>query len=496
MKTRWFIATILLACAWRGECQPTKSAGDQTKLGGPAAKRPVNCVVGQAWLATDTGVLSYCAVSGSPGTWQTLTTGGGGGGSAAGLCNVTLTATPVFDASTCGVFALTLGATTVTGSTLINAQAGQELTFIITQDATGGRAFPWPANVTHVCAISQAPGVSTIVSAVYNGSLANATDCATTDAATLISGPTRNAPATPSSGLNCWFDTLSGGGGALKCKDANGAVRAAVLTASSGTPQQYVTYIDADGVPQTAPVVDGGLSLSDVTTNNATTAKHGFLPKLPGDPTKCLLGDGTYGSCGTGGGGGGGFSMSGAGVYSPFSGTTSIPPYGPNDTFSSSGVSGSIECYQWVAPFGIKLGDLFTVSGGNGTANDVLAFAVYQDSGSNTVASKVSNSDVAIVGNTAVQYTEVPWGSTHPFLFAGVYWMCWSSSNASGAWKSEPTWGSGYAGGVPGHLTTPRRVKCSNTVTYNGSSTTLPSSCTTPSAVTSFNNPPYVVIAQ
>jgi hypothetical protein len=452
--------------------------------------------VGQAWLATDTGVLSYCAVSGSPGTWQTLTTGSsGGGGSIPGLCNVALTATPVFDASTCGVFVLTLGATAVTGSTLVNAQSGQQLTFIITQDATGGRAFTWPVNVTHVCAVSQAAGVSTIVSAVYNGSIANATDCATTDAATLISGPTRSAPATPSSGLNCWFDTLSGGGGALKCIDANGAVRAAVLTASSGTAQQYVTYIDVNGVPQTAPVVDAGLSLSDVTTNNASTAKHGFLPKLPGDPNKCLLGDGTYGSC-SGGGGGGAFSMSGAGFYSPFAGTTSIPPYGPNDTFSSSGVNGSIECYQWVAPFGIKLGDLFTVSGGSGTVSDVLAIAVFQDSGSNTVASKVANSDVVIVGNTVVQYTEVPWGSTHPYLQSGVYWMCWSSSNAAGAWKAEPTWGSGYAGGMPGHLTVPRRVKCSNTVTYNGSSTTLPASCTTPTAVVSFNNPPYIVIAQ
>src|SRR5215471_11317961 len=127
MKTRWFIATILLACAWRAECQSTKGAPDQAKLGGPAARRPANCVVGQAWLATDTGVLSYCAVSGSPGTWQTLTTGSsGGGGSIPGLCNVALTATPVFDASTCGVFVLTLGATAVTGSTLVNAQSGQQ----------------------------------------------------------------------------------------------------------------------------------------------------------------------------------------------------------------------------------------------------------------------------------------------------------------------------------------------------------------------------------
>ncbi len=498
MKTRWIMATILLACAWRAGCQ-TKSAGDQGKLGGPAVQRPARCVVGQAWLATDTGILSYCAgtVSGVSGTWQTLATGGGGG-VAAGLCNVTLTTTPAFDATNCGAFALTLGATPVTGSTLVNARPGQQLTFIITQDAAGARTFVWPANVVHVCAISQAPGVSTIVSAVYDGSVANATDCTTTDTATLISGPTRSSPSAPAAGLNCWFDTLAGGGGALKCKDATGAVRAAVLTASSGSPQQYVTYINADGVPQTAPVSDDALSISDVTTNNASTAKHGFLPKLPGDPSKCLLGDGTYGACGSGtsGGSGAGFSMSGAGVYSPFNGMMTVPPYGPNDVFPVSGVNGSMECYQWTAPFGIKLGDLFTVSGGGGTANDVLAIAVFQDTGANRVGSKVAGSDVVIVGNTLVQYMEVPWGGTHPFLAAGAYWMCWSSSNGSGAWKAEPVWGSGYAGGAWGHLTSPRRLKCSNTVNYNGASTTLPSSCDTPTAVMSSNNPPYIVVAQ
>jgi len=401
---------------------------------------------------------------------------------------VTPSATPVFDASLCNAFSLTLGATAVTSTSLVNAQPGQELTFIINQDAAGGRPFVWPANVTSVCAISGSPSVSTIVTAIYSGVSASATDCTTSDTATLITGPTRSAPATPSSGVSCWFDALTGGAGVLKCKDASGSVRAAVLTAAAATSQQYVTFIDANGVPQTATVSDQVLSLSDVATNNASAARHGFLPKLPGDGSKCLLGDGTYGACG--------FSMSGTGVYSPFEGMAGVPPSGPVDVFPSSGSNGSMECYQWVAPFGIKLGDLFTVSGGGGASGDVLAFAVYQDSGSNTVGTKVASSDVAIVGNTAVQFTEVSWGSTHPVLSAGAYWMCWSASNAAGLWKAEPTWGSGYAGAVPGHMNVPRRVKCSNTVTYNGSSTTLPSSCTTPTAVTSTSNPPYIVIAQ
>ena len=38
-------------------------------------------------------------------------------------------------------------------------------------------------------------------------------------------------------------------------------------------------------------------SLSDIATANASASRHGFLPKLPNDNTKCLLGDGTYGAC-------------------------------------------------------------------------------------------------------------------------------------------------------------------------------------------------------
>lgn len=37
------------------------------------------------------------------------------------------------------------------------------------------------------------------------------------------------------------------------------------------------------------------LTLSDVTTNNATTTRHGFLPKLSGNNTDVLKGDGTFG---------------------------------------------------------------------------------------------------------------------------------------------------------------------------------------------------------
>lgn len=49
---------------------------------------------------------------------------------------------------------------------------------------------------------------------------------------------------------------------------------------------------------------DTTISTTDITTNNASTLKHGFLPKLSGNPSNCLLGDGTWGACSVGGGGG------------------------------------------------------------------------------------------------------------------------------------------------------------------------------------------------
>ena len=45
---------------------------------------------------------------------------------------------------------------------------------------------------------------------------------------------------------------------------------------------------------RTFTVTDGNLSTSDITTNNVSTAKHGFAPKAPNDTTKFLRGDATW----------------------------------------------------------------------------------------------------------------------------------------------------------------------------------------------------------
>ncbi len=377
---------------------------------GPAASRPGTCSSGQIWLATDTGAVTYCTGAGA---WSATLAGPAGpmgpqgpagapgaagptgpqgpagaqgpqgpagpiagndgeipfnnGGAAAGssllqnqdgsvtarrgfnaaLCTVALSSSPVFDAGQCNTFVLTLGSTAVTAPSLVNAKAGQALTFVINQDGTGGRAFAWPQNVAGACVVSGGAGVSTMVTAVFDGTTANATECTTTEAATVMSGPTRGAPQAPGTGLTCWFDA---GGSTWKCLDSGGNTHAAVLTSSSAAANEFLTYIDGDGVAHSARVSAAQLSegttgsgaavlktgptietpaiadfsnaqhthadaanggrlgeaawnLSDVTTANATTARHGLLPKLSGAAADVLRGDGTWGPGGSGSGG-------------------------------------------------------------------------------------------------------------------------------------------------------------------------------------------------
>ncbi len=52
------------------------------------------------------------------------------------------------------------------------------------------------------------------------------------------------------------------------------------------------TFLNGNGAY--TQVSESGLNLSDVSTANATTSRHGFLPKLDGSSTKFLAGDGSW----------------------------------------------------------------------------------------------------------------------------------------------------------------------------------------------------------
>lgn len=89
------------------------------------------------------------------------------------LNTVVFSTTPAFDASLGNAQKITLTGN-VTGSTLINASAGEEIDFIVCQDSTGGRTFVWPANLKGGMTIGSTASKCSAQSFVFDGSNAYA----------------------------------------------------------------------------------------------------------------------------------------------------------------------------------------------------------------------------------------------------------------------------------------------------------------------------------
>lgn len=64
-------------------------------------------------------------------------------------------------------------------------------------------------------------------------------------------------------------------------------------TNHTGT-QTLSTISDAGALAALSVVTEGEITLADVTTNDVSISKHGFVPKAPNDTTKYLRGDGTW----------------------------------------------------------------------------------------------------------------------------------------------------------------------------------------------------------
>jgi hypothetical protein len=91
------------------------------------------------------------------------------------------------------------------------------------------------------------------------------------------------------------------------------AIRATIATSGSDATKVPLTRsLTINGTAQdltadrTFNVTDANLSTTDITTGNASTTKHGFLPKLPGGTTNFLREDGTFAAPPSGGGSPGG----------------------------------------------------------------------------------------------------------------------------------------------------------------------------------------------
>jgi hypothetical protein len=92
-----------------------------------------------------------------------------------GQVTTTFSATPTFDASAALSFKITLTGN-VTSSTVTNPTAGEQITFIITQDGTGSRTFAWPANFRGASPIAPDATLVSIQTFIYDGTNWRAVD--------------------------------------------------------------------------------------------------------------------------------------------------------------------------------------------------------------------------------------------------------------------------------------------------------------------------------
>lgn len=56
----------------------------------------------------------------------------------------------------------------------------------------------------------------------------------------------------------------------------------------SGNASQYLDGSGLWSSPSVGSVAESAVTFTDITTNNVSTAKHGYTPKLPNDSTKFL----------------------------------------------------------------------------------------------------------------------------------------------------------------------------------------------------------------
>lgn len=119
-----------------------------------------------------TGGLNY-----DTGSTTTTAPGGYYGIAAPGLVTsfntMGFSATPTFDFSKGGTEKITLSAN-VTSSTIANATAGQRITFMVCQNATGGFTFTWPTNVKGASAMGTTANTCSTQTFVFDGSNAYA----------------------------------------------------------------------------------------------------------------------------------------------------------------------------------------------------------------------------------------------------------------------------------------------------------------------------------
>jgi len=162
-------------------------------------------------------------------------------------------------------------------------RAGAKFSWAWTQAGSGGPYTVAYTGAINTCLIS--PTASAVTVQLFevqgDGVTVLGVGCPTNETMAIWRGPTGSAPATPTSGLACWFDSTATN---WLCKDVGANLYAAVKTTGSAASNQFLTYVDQSGVQHTAQVTFSNLS-------GQTT-----LAQLPAIANNTLLGNSSGGN--------------------------------------------------------------------------------------------------------------------------------------------------------------------------------------------------------
>jgi hypothetical protein len=159
-------------------------------------------------------------------------------------------------------------------------------------------------------------------------------------------------------------------------------------------------------------------------------------------------------------------------------------------TMHPSATLGHMIAIRVTIPHTIKLarGMLYTTGGG---AAESIAAAVYADAGG-VPGSKIAGTDLLFNNLSFGAYRQGTWGAGTVVLTPGVYWVGYSTESTTAQFyfsgASQATYGQQLAA-----LTVPGVVTCANLATGSAQTYTLPVSCGTTSAVSSFLDAPLIL---
>jgi hypothetical protein len=231
--------------------------------------------------------------------------------------------------------------------------------------------------------------------------------------------------------VSALLDLFGGTQGAILLR---GASEWGELPSPGGTSQ----FLRADGsyaAPPQQTVDEDDINLSDVLTNNVSTARHGFAPKLPNDATKYLDGTGQY-SVPAGGGGGTGV------VYGFPQGS-----HGSNDT---GGFATLTNAFVPLVDFQIdRLVGAFNAANVGDEYSMFVAEIDFSGNIQNTVATASMRFETTVTGNQQVEFplaSPVALSAGTPYIVALVI-TSGSGSTACRAMRTGTS--SGYVGPVP-----------------------------------------------